>query len=103
MHIDINSASFSRICLFQNEVKTSVYLKRRLLSRAFELLKEKINEAYVITKETWVELMKTLRPHLSSLHVDLLFYVLDDTGDHKLGRLDPSSAGSYMRTLFENN
>ena len=62
-----------------------VYLKRRLLSQAFELLKQKVDNTYVVSQKVWFALMGMLRPKMSFTQAELLLYVLDDDGDRSLG------------------
>ncbi|XP_055957374.1 two pore calcium channel protein 1 isoform X1 [Patella vulgata] len=68
----------------KNEIRTSVYSKRRKLNRAFEILKDKVGSQYVITQETWNRLMKKILPTKSQQQLDLLLRILDSDGENVL-------------------
>ncbi len=58
-----------------------MYLKRRQLSKAFDLLKTWHAGQYVITNERWVNLMKFLHPDMSATQMELYLYVLTGGND----------------------
>jgi two pore calcium channel protein 3 len=68
-------------CLFQNEIKTAVYSKRKKLARAFDILKVKLNGKDCVTLNRWVQLMRIVVPSKSGAQLDLMMKVLDVTGD----------------------
>ncbi|KAI0227845.1 Two pore calcium channel protein 1A [Lamellibrachia satsuma] len=72
----------------KNEVIKTVYLKRRLLERVFDMMKVWQNDTYVVTKKTWHTLMRTAAPHWGPTRRDVLFYVLDDTADNAIRKKD---------------
>ena len=61
----------------QNEVRKSVYRKRRQLKLAFDLVCEKLNNETVLKFEGWKSLMQVLCPSYSVGKVSLLWHVLD--------------------------
>ena len=67
-------------------MKLTVFIKRRLLSQTFLLLRQKVAGVYVVTTERWKALMKALHPDMSPVQVDLLNYVLDENGSGTIGR-----------------
>lgn len=63
----------------KNEVRKSVYRKRRQLKLAFDLIHEKANMKWVLSFERWKALLQALCPHYSPGKVRLLWHVLDRT------------------------
>ena len=78
----------------QNEVKSNVYMKRRLLAQAFEVLKERHMGQYLVTKGRWCQLMNVVDHKRSQLQLDLLLCVLDDQGIQAISEL-PHSMPMY--------
>ena len=72
----------------QNETNASVYRKLSRLIQAFDVLKVWCNEQWVITQKRWFILMKEVCPHWSQARVALLWAVLDDDSDGKIGMTD---------------
>ena len=72
----------------QNEIRASVYRKRRQLKQAFDVLKVWCTEKWVITQNRWLILMKEVCPHWSPARVALLWQVLDEDSDGKIGMTD---------------
>ncbi|KAK3094057.1 hypothetical protein FSP39_023541 [Pinctada imbricata] len=66
----------------KNEVKAAVYMKRKKLSQAFDILKSEKDGRFVITFPVWCALMKKVIPSRSRSHIDLLVRVLDIDGDN---------------------
>ena len=87
----------------QNEIRASVYRKRRQLKQAFDVLKVWCNEKWVITKSRWLILMNEVCPNWSPARVALLWQVLDDDSDGKIGMTDCFIfASDYMNNhIFE--
>ena len=87
----------------QNEIRASVYRKRRQLKQAFDVLKVWCNEKWVITKSRWLILMNEVCPNWSPARVALLWQVLDDDSDGKIGITDCFIfASDYMNNhIFE--
>lgn len=71
----------SPIHCIQNEIKTAVYCKRKLLVRAFDILKVEINGRETVTPNRWTQLMGVIMPTKSAAQIDLLMQVLDINGD----------------------
>ncbi|CAH1791470.1 unnamed protein product [Owenia fusiformis] len=72
----------------KGEVKLSVFLKRRLLRRAFDILKIWKNGQFVIPKDRWDDLMRIICPNRSQAQLDLLLMVLDTNGDTDIEKRD---------------
>lgn len=72
----------------KNEIRASVYRKRRQLKQAFDVLKVWCNEKWVVTQNRWLILMKEVCPHWSPARVALSWQVLDDDSDGKIGKKD---------------
>ena len=62
-----------------------MYIKRRLLSNAFNILKTWKSSKYVVTTATWHAIMANLCPSRSRTQTQLLLSVLDDDGDGNIG------------------
>ena len=69
----------------QNETNKAVKRKRTQLMQAFDVLKVWCNEQLVITRKRWFTLMKEVCPRWSQARVALLWEVLDDDRDGKIG------------------
>ena len=61
----------------QNEVRKSVYRKRRQLKLAFDLICEKLNGEWVLKFQRWKALLEVVCPSYSLGKVSLLWHVLD--------------------------
>ncbi|XP_027052573.1 two pore calcium channel protein 1-like [Pocillopora damicornis] len=72
----------------KNEIRASVYRKRRQLKNAFDVLKVRSNEMWVITRKRWLTLMKEVCPQWSPARVALLWQVLDENNEGKIGKKD---------------
>ncbi|KAK3605493.1 hypothetical protein CHS0354_004046 [Potamilus streckersoni] len=64
----------------KNEIRLSVYEKRRKLREAFEILKRERQGREVITRSIWRRLMKRLDPRKSESQIDLFMKILDADG-----------------------
>ncbi|XP_006822827.2 two pore channel protein 1-like [Saccoglossus kowalevskii] len=62
----------------KTEVKKSVFQRRRLLSKAFNILKVKINGCFVCTMGHFQAIMKHVCPKASPDRINLLWNVLDE-------------------------
>ncbi len=69
----------------QNEVRANVYLKRKLLSQTFDIIKVFSEGCFVVPKERWHAVMSRVMPDKSTTQIDILLYVLDENGDNKIG------------------
>ena len=77
---------FLQMFLFsQNEVRKSVYRKRRQLKLAFDIIREKIDRKWALSFDRWKVLLKELCPHYSQGKVSLLWHVLDRTNQDYIG------------------
>ncbi|XP_068682209.1 two pore calcium channel protein 1-like isoform X2 [Montipora foliosa] len=72
----------------KNEIRASVYRKRRQLKQAFDVLKVWCDEKWVITEKRWQTLLNEVCPKWSPARVALLWHVLDDNNDGKIGKKD---------------
>ncbi|XP_048585787.1 two pore calcium channel protein 1 isoform X3 [Nematostella vectensis] len=70
----------------KNEVRKSVYRKRRQLKEAFDLLKESRDGKWHVTEKRFLELMKDVCPGWSDAKLALMWQVLDDTGEGVIGK-----------------
>ena len=73
LHSNYNFFLFS----LKNEVRKSVYRKRRQLKLAFDLICEKLENKMVLKFERWKDLLQVLCPNYSLGKVSLLWHVLD--------------------------
>ncbi|KAK2165004.1 hypothetical protein LSH36_56g03054, partial [Paralvinella palmiformis] len=71
-----------------NEVKSTIRHKHHLLGDAFDLLKTTILDRYVITKETFHDVMAKVDSKKTASQVDLLFKVLNRTSDDCIEKED---------------
>jgi hypothetical protein len=55
-------------------------MKRKFLSRAFNLVKQWSDGQYVVTESRWRQLMELVYPKMPRTQVELLLSVLDDQG-----------------------
>ncbi|KAG8201376.1 hypothetical protein JTE90_016851 [Oedothorax gibbosus] len=72
----------------KNEVRKLVYMKRKSLARAFELLKIKKGDAFVVDFKRFNVLLKMIPPIRSPMMANILWYVLDSDGDNAIGKVD---------------
>ncbi|KFM81737.1 Two pore calcium channel protein 1, partial [Stegodyphus mimosarum] len=72
----------------KNEVRKLVYMKRQSLSRAFDLLKVKIDGKFILDFKRFNVLLKMIPPARSPMMVNILWYVLDSDGDNAIGKAD---------------
>ncbi|KAH7972504.1 hypothetical protein HPB52_012730 [Rhipicephalus sanguineus] len=66
------------------EVQNMVAVKRDNLSRAFDLLKVRDGDSFVITYSRFVALLDKIPPARSEVTKKILWYVLDQNGDNKV-------------------
>ncbi|XP_022086007.1 two pore calcium channel protein 1-like [Acanthaster planci] len=65
----------------KNEVQTSVFLKRRKLAKAWDILRVTHDGKFVLTWERWQAVMSYVIPKYSPMKVKLLWKVLDEDDD----------------------
>jgi len=61
-------------------------MQRRLLSKAFDILKVVEHGKWYITWETWQGLMHAIDKKMPYTKINLLFFVIDDDGNDKIGK-----------------
>ena len=79
----------------------SVYGKRRRLASAFDILKVKRQNHYVVSHHRWCQFMKKVLPHKSMAQIELLMRVLDRDGHNCISELVLRSL--YSDCSFTNN
>lgn len=79
--------SFIFLFVFKNEVRKLVYMKRKSLARAFDLLKIRKEDAFVIDFKRFNVLLKMIPPFRSPMMVNILWYVLDSDADNAIGKI----------------
>ncbi|XP_030051782.1 two pore calcium channel protein 1 isoform X2 [Microcaecilia unicolor] len=62
----------------KNEIRKLVYMKRRKMVDAFNILKVKENTEFVVKEDRWKKLVKLVAPDISNAHRELLLRVSDD-------------------------
>lgn len=72
--------------MLQVEVQNMVAVKRDNLSRAFDLLKVREGDSFVITYNRFAALLDKIPPTRSETTKKILWYVLDQNGDNKVGK-----------------
>ncbi|XP_042904115.1 two pore calcium channel protein 1 isoform X2 [Parasteatoda tepidariorum] len=72
----------------KNEVQKLVYMKRRSLTRAFNLLKIKKGNTSMVDFKRFNVLLKMIPPFRSTMLVNILWYVLDTNGDNAIEKAD---------------
>ncbi|KAF8784303.1 Two pore calcium channel protein 1 like protein [Argiope bruennichi] len=72
----------------KNEVRKLVYMKRKSLAKAFDLLKVKKDGEFIIDFKRFNVLLKMIPPARSTMMVNILWYVLDTNGDNAVGKVD---------------
>lgn len=60
-------------------------MKRQSLSRAFDILKMKVEDKFVLDFKRFNVLLKMIPPSRSPMMINILWYVLDSDGDNKIG------------------
>lgn len=60
-------------------------MKRQSLSRAFDILKMKVEDKFVLDFKRFNILLKMIPPSRSPMMINILWYVLDSDGDNKIG------------------
>ena len=89
------------ISFFKNEIRASVYRKRRQLKNAFDVLKVRSNEMWIITRKRWLTLMKEVCPQWSPARVALLWQVLDENNEGKIGKIDLKEVSMCVRVCVK--
>lgn len=79
------SVTLNQFKNLQNEIKASVFLKRKRLAMAFDILKVQKGNEEVITHSRWKELMSMVLPNKSAAYIDLLMKILDYDNKNVLG------------------
>ncbi|XP_058021069.1 two pore calcium channel protein 1-like isoform X2 [Ahaetulla prasina] len=62
----------------KNEIRKLAYMKRHKMIEAFNLLKVKERDEFVIQQEQWKSLVKMVAPHISASHRELLLRISDE-------------------------
>uniref|UniRef100_A0A8C7BHB2 Ion transport domain-containing protein n=1 Tax=Neovison vison TaxID=452646 RepID=A0A8C7BHB2_NEOVI len=62
----------------KNEIRKLVYLKRHKMMEAFNILKVKVGTEFVVMEARWRRLARTVMPHISSPHLELLLRISDE-------------------------
>uniref|UniRef100_A0A8C4WR07 Two pore segment channel 3 n=1 Tax=Eptatretus burgeri TaxID=7764 RepID=A0A8C4WR07_EPTBU len=70
----------------KNEVRTSVFNKRRSMGCAFHALCEPLNEDMVMSQSTWLKLVSVVAPTMSEGHRMLLWQVSDEEHQGYIGK-----------------
>ncbi|XP_077192068.1 two pore calcium channel protein 1-like [Paroedura picta] len=72
----------------KNEIRKLVYMKRRKMVEAFNLLKVKEGTEFVIKEDQWKNLIKLVAPDISTSHRELLLRISDE---EQKGHVDKKS------------
>jgi hypothetical protein len=88
MYLRFFNLRFSLPFILKNEIRATVFRKRRQLKRAFNELKilDDHDNKWKVTKEIFIELMNEVRPAWSEERVDLLWQVLQDNEEGMIGK-----------------
>uniref|UniRef100_UPI00358EE697 two pore channel protein 2-like n=1 Tax=Myxine glutinosa TaxID=7769 RepID=UPI00358EE697 len=70
----------------KNEVRTSVFNKRRSMACAFQVLCEPVDEDMVMSQSTWLKLVRVVAPTTSESHRMLLWQVSDEEHQGYIGK-----------------
>ncbi|KAH9509193.1 hypothetical protein Btru_049330 [Bulinus truncatus] len=70
----------------KNEIKEAVFLKRKRLAKAFDLIKVKRRNEEVVTHSRWRQLISIILPGRSETHTDLLMKILDQDNANVLSK-----------------
>ncbi|XP_004771019.2 two pore calcium channel protein 1 isoform X1 [Mustela putorius furo] len=62
----------------KNEIRKLAYLKRHKMMEAFNILKVKVGSEFVVMEARWRRLARTVMPHISSPHLELLLRISDE-------------------------
>ncbi|XP_044117576.1 two pore calcium channel protein 1-like isoform X2 [Neovison vison] len=62
----------------KNEIRKLAYLKRHKMMEAFNILKVKVGTEFVVMEARWRRLARTVMPHISSPHLELLLRISDE-------------------------
>ncbi|KAG8123127.1 hypothetical protein E2320_018528 [Naja naja] len=62
----------------KNEIRKLAYMKRHKMIEAFNLLKVKEKDEFVIQQDKWKILVKMVAPHISASHRELLLRISDE-------------------------
>ncbi|ETE60402.1 Two pore calcium channel protein 1, partial [Ophiophagus hannah] len=62
----------------KNEIRKLAYMKRHKMIEAFNLLKVKERDEFVIQQDQWKILVKMVAPHISASHRELLLRISDE-------------------------
>ncbi|XP_034283411.1 two pore calcium channel protein 1-like [Pantherophis guttatus] len=62
----------------KNEIRKLAYMKRHKMIEAFNLLKVKVRDEFVIQQDQWKSLVKMVAPHISASHRELLLRISDE-------------------------
>ncbi|XP_045406591.1 two pore calcium channel protein 1-like [Lemur catta] len=80
--VDLSLALFEEPALFPlpflNEIRKLVYLKRRKMIEAFNILKVKVGPEFVVGEARWRRLVRTVAPDMSLGHLELLLRISDE-------------------------
>ncbi|CAB4015799.1 two pore calcium channel 1-like [Paramuricea clavata] len=82
----------------KNEVRKSVYRKRRQLKLAFDLICEKLNNEWVLRFERWKSLLQVVCPSYSPGKVSLLWHVLDRENNDYIKVKDFTKVSELLNT-----
>ncbi|KAH9504032.1 hypothetical protein Btru_067570 [Bulinus truncatus] len=72
--------------VIQNEIKEAVFLKRKRLAKAFDLIKVKRRNEEVVTHSRWRQLISIILPGRSETRTDLLMKILDQDNANVLSK-----------------
>ncbi|XP_046384151.1 two pore calcium channel protein 1-like [Ischnura elegans] len=72
----------------KNEIKKSIYLKRNLLLKAYNLIKTTGNASDGVEKDAFSSLLKKIKPDRSGTYANILWQVLDPKGSNQIGKLE---------------
>lgn len=72
--------------VLQNEIRKLVYMKRRKMVEAFNLLKVKEGTEFVIQEDQWKNLIKLVAPDISTSHRELLLRISDEEQKGYVGK-----------------
>lgn len=70
--------------LLQEDVREMVYMHRRLLTKAFDLLSSYVRPDWVVSAERWHQVVKLVYPDMTEVKISLMLYVLDDNHNDML-------------------
>ncbi|XP_045834592.1 two pore calcium channel protein 1-like isoform X2 [Meles meles] len=62
----------------KNEIRKLAYLKRHKMMEAFNILKVKVGTEFVVMEARWRRLARTVMPHISGPHLELLLRISDE-------------------------